>query len=349
MNNDQKSVFWNNILHAVEAEPREVTAIRGASGHSHPVVAVGVDDSRRRVVMISAEADARFAALAQGDVQASMPSVRVVMARPLAVNLGKVAKLISELLGTASIGHDELEWMKEHQAEIQKRAQEIGDKIGDKVVNFVASPFSSIKLNLFAVVKEAIEQLSLIEVQKDTIKFDARGVRIPTFDIHRLAVLDPAEADRRMGVCSIPLYDIDKESIESLSSRPNIEYAKEVLRKHDILQYFFPPADHLSLGLVDNGVKSISVLLEQLRRTPDEGHPFGALEIIDKARELEEVISGLQEKALFTEGELGVEVGPNGRTFRAQVRFKPREGLLAKLSRVFSVKVDLSLKDILQK
>ena len=141
MKNDQKSEFWNNIIRAAEAEPRKATAIQGASGYSHPIVAVGVDESRRRVVMISGESDARSAALAQGDIQAAMPSVRVVMARPLAINLGQVAKIISEVLGKVSIGQNELKWMSENQEEFQKRTQEIGRKIGDKIANFVATHF----------------------------------------------------------------------------------------------------------------------------------------------------------------------------------------------------------------
>ena len=64
MKTDQKSEFWHNIIWAVEAKPRIATSIQGLSGFYHPVVAVGVDEKRRRVIMISGESDARSAALA---------------------------------------------------------------------------------------------------------------------------------------------------------------------------------------------------------------------------------------------------------------------------------------------
>jgi len=345
MKTDQKSEFWSNIIRAVEAEPRTATSILGASGFSHPVVAVGVDKGRRRVVMISGESDARSAALAQGDIQTAMPSVKVVMARPLAINLGELAKIISEILGNSKIGKKEIRWMTENEEEFKKKSEEIGGKIGDKIVNFVASPFSAVSLNFIAVLKDAIQQLSLIDITKNKTATEDNESEIQTFDLTRLIVLDPAEADRRRGVCSIPLYEINERDMEMLRSKPNVEHARDILLRHGILQYFFPPADHLTLGFVDSGESSASVLLDKLKRTPNEGHPFGLFEIIDKSKGLEDVIDTLQDRRLLVEGDIGLELTPDAKTLRAQVRFKPREGLISKLSRIFSAKVDLSLKD----
>ena len=344
MEDGQKSELWNNIIRAAEADPRQEKAILGASGFSHPVIAVGVDEKRRRVVMISGESDARYAALAQGDIQAAMPSVKVAMARPLAINFGPIAKLISEVLGKFSIGPEDVKWMNDNKEEFQKRSLEI---IGSgRITNIVASPFSAVGLNLLGVFKEAMQQLFLIEIQKSDNLTIETIPRLPTLNVQRLAVLDPVEADRRMGVCSIPLYDIDKESMEILSSKSNVDLAKEILRKQDILQYFFPAADHLALGLVDRGVKSPSVLLEQLRKTPEEGHPYGPLEILKHPASLIEVVDALKDRGLVTEVELGYEVSANGNSYRAQVRSKPREGLISKLSKIFSIKIDINLKDL---
>jgi hypothetical protein len=49
----------------------------------------------------------------------------------------------------------------------------------------------------------------------------------------------------------------------------------------------------------------------------------------------------------LVEGEIGLEASEEGRQTTAAVRFKPREGFLAKLARVLSVKVEFSLKDLL--
>jgi len=345
MKTDQKSEFWHNVIRAAEAEPRTATSIRGSSGFSHPVVAIGVDERRRRVVMISGESDARSAALAQGDIQAAMPSVKVVMARPLAVNLGQLAKVISEVLGKTKIGMQEINWINENEEEFKKKSEEIGGKIGDQIVNFIASPFSALSLNFIAVLKDAVQQLSFIDVTKNRTAVKDNESKAHTLDLSRLIVLDPAEADRRLGVCSIPLYEINEKDMEILKSKPNVEHAREILLRYDIMQYFFPPADQLTLGLVDGKEISISVLLDQLKHTPNEGHPFGPFEIITRSSKLDNVIEALQDRGLLVEGDIGLELTEDAKTFRAQVRFKPREGLISKLSRIFSLKAELSLKD----
>jgi hypothetical protein len=59
-----------------------------------------------------------------------------------------------------------------------------------------------------------------------------------------------------------------------------------------------------------------------------------------------EIVDALKDRGLVIEGDLGLSVTDRGLETRANVRFKPREGLLSKISNLFSVKVDLSLKDI---
>ena len=342
----ETSEFWQNILLAAETEPKKVSSILGASGYSHPVVALGVDEKRRRVVMISGESDARSAALAQGDVQAAMPSVKVVMARPLAVNLSSIAKVLSTMLGNSKISEKEIDWIGKNQEEFNEKAKAAGEKIG-QLGNVIASqPFEAFNLNFIAMIKDAVQQLSLVEVEEN--KGDKPDVKssIPTIDVKKLSILDPAEADRNMGVCSLPLYEFTDEDIETLKSKVDVERTKAFLRQYDVLQYFFPAADQLALGLVDHGRSSVDTLIDQLKRTPSEGHPYGSLELLNSEVMLDDLIPALQEKGLLVEGEIGFEVSPDGQQYRAQVKFKPRESLINKLSRVFSVKVDISLKDL---
>lgn len=93
-----KQHFWRSFLIAVETEPREAHEIRGASGFVHPVLAIGVDEKRSRTVIVSGDFDARMASLAQADIQAADPSTRIVMARPVGINLqaiGIIALAIS--------------------------------------------------------------------------------------------------------------------------------------------------------------------------------------------------------------------------------------------------------------
>jgi len=69
------------------------------------------------------------------------------------------------------------------------------------------------------------------------------------------------------------------------------------------------------------------------------------LDLLKLLIDLQNFIEALQGRGLLVEGDIGLELTKDAKTFRAQVRFKPREGLISKLSRIFSLKADLSLKD----
>lgn len=352
MGSVESSLFWDNIMRAAEADPRRVSTLRGASGFSHPVVAIGVDEPRRRLVIVSGEGDARSAAMAQGDIQAVMPSVRIVMVRPVAVNLGFAAKLISDVLGRIEFGQKELDWLTQHQEDLQERIKALPDEIGENLKRILVPSFSAVPLSILGVFKDALQQLSLVEMRPaegatSSVKGEARMTApVPTFDLRQLAVLDPAEADRRMGVCSLPLYELSPAEVESLTSKPNDDEAREVLKRHDVLQYFFPAPDQLALGLADREPTTVGTILDRLHQTPEFGHPFGAPEIIDSPVGLADVVAALREHGLMVEGETSVEITPEGRTARAKVVFKPREGLISKLLQRFSLNVDLNLKDL---
>lgn len=348
---DPKAEFWKTVLRAVEVEPRPAQSIRGASGFLHPVVAVGVDESRRRVVVISGESDARSAALAHGDIQAALPSLKVMMARPVVVNLGEAARILSEVLGRVSVGQEELDWLSENQDDVQAKVKEFGDHLFERAKRFTVEPFSLATVNFIAAWKEIVQQLALIEIdvppqQADLPTGSELKARMPTFHLTKLIALDPAETDRLLGVCSIPLYEFDTQAAEVLHSGRDVDAAREILRRHHILQYFFPSADQLTLGLAERVSTSPTEIVDKLVRTPEAGHPFGQLEIVDAAVKLPDMIAALQERGLLVEGEAGVEITDTGRSIRAHVRFKPREGLLARLANVLSVKIELSLKDL---
>jgi hypothetical protein len=58
---EKKLSFWHSFLRAVETEPKDVKSLSGASGLSHPLVTLGIDEKRRRVVLVSGESDPRAA------------------------------------------------------------------------------------------------------------------------------------------------------------------------------------------------------------------------------------------------------------------------------------------------
>src|SRR5262249_29831808 len=86
--------LWRSFSDAIGAELRQARSIRGASGIDHPVQAIAVDDKGGRVIVVSAEHNSRVAALMQGDIQASISSARVLVARPSAIDLSAIARSI---------------------------------------------------------------------------------------------------------------------------------------------------------------------------------------------------------------------------------------------------------------
>src|SRR5215831_7410860 len=83
--------FWDGVLRVAGTEPRTAKEIGGASGVRHGALAIGVDDTEKRIVVISAEGEAYGAALAQADIQSATLDYRVIVVRPLIVSVGDIA------------------------------------------------------------------------------------------------------------------------------------------------------------------------------------------------------------------------------------------------------------------
>ena len=136
-----KQYFWRSFLLALETEPREAREIRGASGFVHQALAIGVDERRGRTVIVSGDPDARTASLAQADIQAAVPSMKIVMARPVGINLQAIALSLMKRIGTTRMSLSMLGEFK-------------GDK-GDKFIKDVffdhaeaaSRPFKYVELN----------------------------------------------------------------------------------------------------------------------------------------------------------------------------------------------------------
>lgn len=354
VSDDQKAQFWNGVIRALEAEPREVRSLRGKSGLSHPVVAVGIDEQRRRAVVISGEPDARAAAMAAADIQASLPDTRVVMARPAAVNLAPLAKAISDLVGRTELNvYSDLAFLGGDQSpSAQEALSERMREFGERSILPLLKPFEFAPLNLVATWQEVIHQLALLRfetrpAETSRVSVDQKAPeKRPFIHMNELVALDPVELDRLMGVCSIPLYELGERDVEILLSASDIDAIRDVLRTHDVFQYFFPPSDHLALGLIESSPKSVATIIDEIAQVPQIGHPFGELELVRPDVKLVDVVAALQEQGLVVEGEVGFELSPSGGNARATVKFRPREGFMSKLSRIVSLKVDVSLGDL---
>jgi hypothetical protein len=347
--------FWANIIRSVEAEPREATSIPGKSGLFHPVVASGVDELRKRFVLISGDPDARSAAMAQSDIQGLFSDYRVVLARPIAVNLGKLAEAVAEQLGNPSFQLKDFEKIgvppNVHGKKKAKLEKAIQEKMGAVLESGIGATFKVLayaSVNPTAAWQEVISQLSHLQFEGvDTSGSTESAIpATPTVRFGGLLAFDPAEVDRRVGVCSIPLYSFSEEEAEKIYTGTNLEEIRAILQHHDIFQYFFPSADQVALGLVEREALKRDVLVARVSESPSIGHPLGQLELVSTDTRLDVLIDALEEKGLCVEGEHSVELTDAGRSVRTTVKWKPREGFIAKLSRIVSMKVDLNLRDL---
>jgi hypothetical protein len=329
-----KSAFWTNLLRALETEPRKADFIRGVSGIEHPVIAVGVDDNRRRLLIVSGEHDARSAAIAQLDIQRVVESVQVVVMRPIATNLGDLAKQIASFVGGTTFAQ---EIFAERMKTLPEK-EEMQNLIAQNFTRY-ASGFDVAKINWVAQFMQIIQHLAMIEIEMT----DRQDGTPPTahFSLEKLANLDPTELDRHLGVCPIPLYELSAPEADVFQSGRDLDAIREILRHHQIFQFFFPSADHLALGLVDRGLLAPSSVLNELSKAPEIGHPFGPPELTSARLPIGDTIEALEEKGYLVEGEIGLEMTGGARSLRASIRFKPREGIVSKLANNVSIKLDL--------
>src|SRR2546430_4192182 len=236
---EKQSLFWKSFIRAVESDPREVQSISGASGLSHPVIAAGVDEARRRVIIISGEPDGRSAAMAHADIQAANPSMRVVLARPIPLNLGEIAAFISEKIGKVVIGQDDLKSLTTLLEEatpvlvdqfrsIMKGVLGHSEQFRGGLASIIL-PFTYARLSTLAVFKEVIQQLSFVELEPDAqVNSDGAiaesiGQKFSSIRLTRLIALDPVQIDRKVGICSVPLYELSPEDAEVFHAGVDLE------------------------------------------------------------------------------------------------------------------------------
>jgi hypothetical protein len=302
-----RDVFWGTFLRAVETDPVEPKPILGASGLSHPVVATGIDVPRRRLVLISADPSARSAALAQNDIQAANADLRVIMARPIAVDLSRLATAISKLLRRVEVRASDFQRLVATGQLSQETAERrYGKRMARFIGNGVQPAFQALayaSLSSPATWQDVLEQLAHLEV---VVAEDqpASGLVNPvtTVRMGSLIALDPAERDRQMGICSIPLYSLQPEQAEVFQRGSDIEHARGILREANILQYFFPAPDHLALGIIERGPATATEIVKRLERASDIGHPLSGVEFLSPGVSLPEVAEMLKRQGYAVEG-----------------------------------------------
>lgn len=342
---DPKKHFWNTFLTALETVPREAKEVRGASGFVHPILAVGVDEARKRTIIVSGDPDARTAALAQSDIQAAMPSSNIVMARPVALNLQSIALSAVSQLGSPRLPLSIIELL--NQPETKERGEKLIRDLLQDTMERTGRPFKYVPLNTLSFWKELIQQFSLIQFEGFSQKDGQPDImRTAVVIFERLLLYDPVATDRSGGVCAVPLYDLNEVDFETLA-RGDADFTRACLVRHGVFQYFFPPADQIALAAIDRGEASTAAAISRhVQLAPDLGHPLAPNELVDPKAHVTDLLNALKDRKMVVEGSMSIEVSPAGRSVRSEVKFRPREGVMEKLARVFSIKLDMNMKDL---
>lgn len=329
--------FWDAIVRGLEAEPRGAGTVRGVSGLDHPVLAIGVDDKRGRLILVSADHDARSAAMMQADVQATLnPSVSVLVARPVMIDLPSIAKVLTDYFGGANVLPDQITKLVEDEKKLEELIKPASVRM--------AAAFKAASPHVVSQIVQVIQQLALIDYNVAGVKKEKGHSEPAPFGLARLVDADLTERDRELGVCALPLYDLTEQQSERLQNDPKADDVAEILTALGVRQYFFPSPDQTSLALVDRGLTDPDSVARSLTRAQDLGHPLGPHEIVPVEARTMDVIDALRHEGLVVDGEIGLEVTENGKEARATIRFQPREGIVSKLINRF--KIDLSLKDL---
>lgn len=335
--------IWESFFKALAVEHRPATEIAGDSGIMHQVQAIGVDDKTRRVVIVAAEHNPRSAALMRVDVQAMMPEAKVLVARPLAIDIAHASRsLFSTKLGTPDLA----------------KVLELGNILGSGAL---AEPMLKAKYGpIFSKLMEGISRSNLpvkshlLNIVEQVAEIDWGRIKDAGFTdptsiayevVSQINQTDNLAADRKHGVCPVPTYELTEQDWDLFASGKHIEEVKERLKALNIYQYFFPPADSVALGLIDREVGTAADIERGFELAQQSGHVVSKNELIPDASELPELLEGLKTMGYIAEGEFSYETTQEGRTVRQTIRVRPRESFVTKIVNRINISASLSPKD----
>lgn len=343
---DDLGNLWESVLRAVGTEPRPAREIQGISGVIHRPLALGVDDASKRLVVITDEPTPRHAAMMQIDIAATLPDVRVSVARVIPIDLATVAARTLEQFGGFGALMAEFQ-AAQQSASPEDKGNEVAARIG--AMKFLGNNIDLLKripVGWLNAVLQAIDQLRLIEVagaiQAMKGVGDDASVFFENLRLDKLAQTDIIAPDREVGVCPVLIPSFSEAEIDILLKPRALEDAREILKAKRIYQYFFPGLDDLALGLVDRGVRQAATVAEMVSRAPDLGHPYGENEVVGPTSDPMAVIDELKRRGLTIEGEFGWELGPDGEARRMTLKFKPSEGVTTKILNRCNINVNLN-------
>ncbi|MGH6924768.1 MAG: hypothetical protein ACRED5_13615 [Propylenella sp.] len=344
--------FWKTFAQGLGFEWREGIEIQGASGIVHEFTAIGVDDRNKRLLLVSQSLDPRLAALVHSDIAQTLSDTRLVTARPILFDLQQAAKLVATVIGSDAFSVEQFNEAasrfnapstatplhEDSQTEGGRPGLlEIAEQMG---VSSLITPFIRAAAHTQPDVAE-----QAIHFVRQLCQMDWKGVFAEAESKHLISLeplvrADTQKWDREYGLCPVPLYEFSEHDWERFRSGRSIDDARNRLKELGIEQYFNVPPDNTALGLVDHGLTSPEGIQRTIESLPSLGHPLADPEIT--GARLVDTIQVLAERGFIVEGEIGVEITEKGEEIRGAVKFRPREGIFAKILRA---NVKLSLGD----
>lgn len=248
------------------------------------------------------------------------------------VSTQDLALALARITGRVTIGTADIAQLPQgNNQQVQAASFE---PLGELIAPWVNNARSLRDFNLWQGVQQLLEQLAAVKWGDD------RGR--PSLDLTQLFGKDPGIGDQIYGTCAFPVHSLSPGDLETIDLGSDRDEIRAILRRHDVLQYFYPPADHLALGLVDRGVSSSDDVTAGLADAPQAGLELAIPELVPADTSLAEIIDVLADAKLVSEGELELTTTPDGQSVRATVRFKPREGAVSKIANRLNVSIDLA-------
>lgn len=342
---EEKPPIWEAFCSALGTEYREAKEIIGASGITHQVQAIGVDDKGKRVVLVSGDSNPRIASLMRVDVQATMPDVRVLMARPLALDLAHAArKMFFTEEGTLDLGKIML---LSTLADAGEEKKQIFEEQYGLPAKALLENMARSRLPLRSHVISLVEQLATMDwskVKPPVHKDDLMQTAVDM--LTQFSLMDNLAADRAQGICPVPTYELTEADWDLFHGNKHLDEIRARLKDLDIYQYFYPPADSLALGLIDNGIATPNKIARGMELAQAQGHEISENALVHDVSQLPDLMDELKSMGYAVEGEFSLELTEEGKSIRQTVKIRPSEGLLEKLSRIMSAHVNLNLSDI---
>ena len=332
--------IWKNISLALGAEPRDYPVVTGSSGLEHRFLSIAVDEATRRIILVSADPDPRMAALTQVDVQSALPEMRILLARPIVLDLGVLSRQLVQKIGSDEINFHRLTATIDRFNRLSKRQQsKLMKNLFGAAMERIGLAFRHVSLPLAAQLVTVIRQGSNLDWEA-AFKASRSDEKNPVIPLRGLTSIDNLATDRKFGVCPIPLNELDEDEWTLLNAPSDIPAIREKLMEMGIYQYFFPSPDELAVGFVERGMAVTDRVERAIQTTDQLGHKLSDTSLVDVQANVPAMMKELEEAGYIAEGEFGFEVTPEGKSFRSNFKVRPKESVLTKVINRISVTID---------